>query len=182
MQKKNNNVQKNEDIEKIITEILKEYIQDDSIINALVKEVYSSDFVLKVKECVQDKNIQKQLLIRLKGIYKVLDYILSNAEHIKSNNQVLLNLLAKNKWDTEINAEYDFVHKEYIIKSNLRQILVQKNMTQSDLAKKTDISPATISNIIKYPSKANLFNILKIAYTLNVTIKEIFYLAEQKND
>lgn len=178
MDKTNENIIRNSDIDQLIENLLLEYIKNTTTVKQLVEQVYTPNFILELKKYVKDNTKRKEIFVRLNGIYQVLDYILSNAENIKSHNKVLLNLIAQNKWDTEVNAEYDFVNKKYIVKSNLRKILAQKNMTQMELANKTGISTATISNIINKPNTANVFNILKILYVLDIDILDLFTLEE----
>lgn len=179
MDKTKESIMRNSDIDQLIESLLFEYIKDVAMVKQLVEKAYTPNFILELKKHVKDNTKRKEIFIRLNSIYKVLDYILSNAENIKSNNKVLLNIIAKNKWDTEMDTEYDFINKKYIVKSNLRKILVQKNMTQMELANKTGISTATISNIINKPNTANVFNILKILYVLDVDILDLFTLEEK---
>ncbi|WP_114902897.1 helix-turn-helix domain-containing protein [Kordia sp. SMS9] len=57
----------------------------------------------------------------------------------------------------------------------LKEVLKEKQMTGKDLAEKVDVTPASISNIVQGNSFPKPELLLKIAQTLDVDIRELFY-------
>ena len=61
----------------------------------------------------------------------------------------------------------------HIFASNLIDILQEKGMTQSQLAKDTGMSVSRISEYINEKSTPTIFAIINIAYALDVDINEL---------
>lgn len=61
----------------------------------------------------------------------------------------------------------------HIFASNLIDILQEKGMTQSQLAKDTGMSVSRISEYINEKSTPTIFAIINIAYALDVDVNEL---------
>ena len=62
-----------------------------------------------------------------------------------------------------------------MIRNKIKEILAKKNIRQSSLVEVTDVTKATISNIVNNKYEPSIGLALKIAEFLNMTIEEIFY-------
>ena len=62
----------------------------------------------------------------------------------------------------------------YVISSNLKDILIEKRMSQTELCDKTGINKSTMSYLIANPDKTSLINAYRIAKVLKMNIEEIF--------
>lgn len=61
----------------------------------------------------------------------------------------------------------------------LKEILKEKGITSKDLAEFINVTPATVSNIIKGKSFPKPELLLNIAKVLNVDIKDLFHSTEE---
>jgi transcriptional regulator with XRE-family HTH domain len=61
------------------------------------------------------------------------------------------------------------------IKNKLKEILVDKNLSQNWLAEKTELSVPTISNIVNNKTDVTLASAWKISIALRIDITDIFY-------
>lgn len=62
-----------------------------------------------------------------------------------------------------------------VIKNRLKVILAEKDISQTELVEKLNISKATLSNIINNNQNATLETALDLAYYLNTSVDKIFY-------
>ena len=66
----------------------------------------------------------------------------------------------------------------------LETILKMENITQEELAKKLNVSQATISRWISGKTKPTFESVLILSNLLDIDVKQIllFYIGEEKND
>ena len=64
------------------------------------------------------------------------------------------------------------------IKNRLKEVLIEKNMSQRELSLRTGISESTISRYVTEDRKINVLNLLVIAHCLGVDAREILVIEE----
>lgn len=177
----------NKDIVKLIKFILLDYF-DEVIVDKLAIKIGTVDFLMELNNYLLGKeDIKKQLFDRLQGIHQGLGQMLNKLEKKESKIKIdeeikkqIFKLIVQSKYDTELSHDnFDFINKEYTIHSSLKYALNKKNMTQLELSQKAQIPKATLNNIVNNPKGASFFNVVKIAYTLNMNIHDLFYIIEK---
>ncbi len=64
----------------------------------------------------------------------------------------------------------------------LKEVLKEKEITGKDLAEKVGVTPASISNIVQGNSFPKPELLLKIANTLDVDIRDLFYPTKEEEN
>lgn len=67
-----------------------------------------------------------------------------------------------------------FIYNLFMIKSKLKEILIEKNITQRELAKKVGITESAVSRFINKNRIPTGENMLKIANILGVKVEELY--------
>ena len=68
------------------------------------------------------------------------------------------------------------------IKNRLKEILSEKNISQSKLTEQLDISKSTLSNIINDRQNPTLETAIDIAIYLNLSVEDIFYKMKSQDE
>ncbi|EDS77077.1 helix-turn-helix domain protein [Clostridium botulinum C str. Eklund] len=163
------------DVKQLAINILLEYFEDD-VVQKIINKLGSEKFFKEIKKNIEhNSNIEKDLSDRFIKICNDLNDILHTLEEIDDKSHIVREVY-NSRYDVECSNEYDFIYRNYTLESNVKYALKRKNMTQVELCKKTGIPRTTFNNIIRNPSKATFMNIVKIAYVLNMSIHDLFYI------
>jgi len=109
-----------------------------------------------------------------KNMESLMDKMLKDMDEVKqkmldfNNSRVVVD---KNKeWDIDDELGIEL----YTVTSNLKDVLNDKKMSQTELCERTGINKSTLSNIINSPEKITLLNAYRISKILKRPIEEIF--------
>lgn len=69
-----------------------------------------------------------------------------------------------------------------VVKNRLKQILEDKGIKQTWLAKQVGLHRGTLNNIVLNKYNTSIDIGMKIAYVLNMNFDDIFWLEERKDD